>query len=64
MVLATAAVEDRELRHLGIEKAFIRVGVDAESYFELPEEYLGVPLALGSLNKEVCCRLQEAVAVP
>lgn len=42
MVLAIAAVEDWELRHLDVEQAFLETDIDKEIYTELPEEYQDV----------------------
>ena len=39
VVLATAAMEDRELRHLDVEQAFTKADIDTELYAQLPEKY-------------------------
>jgi len=53
LVLATAAVEDRELRHLDVEQAFLQADIDEEVYIELPEDFQEFPGAVGRLNKAV-----------
>lgn len=45
MVLATAAVEDREPGHMDVEQAFLGAVADEEVYMELPEEDKALPKA-------------------
>ena len=53
LVLATAAVEDRELRHLDVWQAFLQVDIDEVVYIELQEDFQEFPGAVGRLNKAV-----------
>lgn len=39
MFQVTAAMEDRELRHLGVEQAFVQATVNGEIHIELTEGY-------------------------
>ena len=60
MVLATAAVEDREIRHLGVEQEFIRAPIDSEVHIELPDNVEIFPGAVGRLNKALYGTVQGA----
>lgn len=51
MFVATSAMEDSKLRHLGVKLAFAQVTVDEEIQIELPEEYQYFLGAVGVLNK-------------
>lgn len=43
MCFGTATVEDRELRHVNVEPAFVQPTVDEEIQIELPEGYRDFP---------------------
>lgn len=47
----TEAIEDRELRHLDVQRAFVQSTVDEEVHIGLPEEYEYSPGAVGEVSK-------------
>ena len=51
LVLATASVEDWELRHLDVEDAYLQADIDEAIYIGLPEDYGVSPNAVGLLRK-------------
>ena len=60
-VLATAAVEDWELRHIDVEQAYLQADIDEEIYIELPEEYRAFPNAVGLLRKAIYGLVQSGL---
>lgn len=62
MVHATAAVEDRELRHVDVEQARVRAVVDEEIYIELPEEYQASLERWASSTRQSTVLFEPAVA--
>ena len=51
MVLGIAAVKDCELRHLGVDMAYLEANVKEELYIELPEDYRKFSDRVGRLQK-------------
>ena len=52
-VLATAAVNNWELRHIDVEQAYLQANIDEEINIELPEDYRAFPNAVGLLRKAI-----------
>lgn len=51
MVLARAAEEKRELRHLDVNQAVAQTDIDKDMYIEIPVEFQDFSGAVGRLNK-------------
>ena len=58
-VLATAAVNNWELRHIDVEQAYLQADIGEEICIELPEDYRAFPNAVGFLKKAIYGSVQS-----
>ena len=60
-VLATAAMNNWELRHIDVEQAYLQADIGEEIYIELPEDYRAFPNAVGFLKKVIYGSVQSGL---